>query len=42
MLVLLPVFLVLISSLTYRCIEHPMIRTGKRLSERFKRFPATP
>jgi len=42
MLVLLPVFLVLISSLTYRCIEHPMIRKGKRLSERFKRFPATP
>lgn len=37
MLVLLPICLLVISGLIYRFIEHPMIRVGKHLSDRFTR-----
>ncbi|TXI21826.1 MAG: acyltransferase [Roseateles sp.] len=40
MLVLLPVCLLVIASFTYRVIEHPMIRVGKRLADLLKRRPA--
>jgi len=40
MLALLPLSLLVIAGITYRAIEHPMIRVGKRLTDRLKHRPA--